>query len=122
MTAFSDLVGQTLACVERSAALDGNDCITFGTVDGKVYEMTHFQDCCEDVRIEDVCGDLQDLVGTPILVAEERTSDKENETDVLSREGTYTFYTLRTIKGSVDIRFYGCSDYYSEEVDFHQIK
>lgn len=83
----------------------------------RTFKMFHHQDCCECVYIEDVNGDFMDLIGSPILVAEER----EAENVEAAESGTWTFYTLRTVKGSVDIRWNGESNgYYSESVDFFE--
>lgn len=72
----------------------------------------------------DIVGDIEDLIGSPILLAEEITHDNinPNGVDVPKNQDsfTWTFYKLSTIKGSVTIRWYGKSNgcYYSEEVKF----
>lgn len=92
---------------------DYMDHITFYRKDGKALTFYHSQDCCESVYIEDINGILSDLVETPILLAEERT--EYNETAY--GDECWTFYTFRTIKGSVDVRWYGSSNgYYSTSV------
>ena len=119
MAKISDLLGKTLTACEKI----GDDVIKFTCDDGKVYNMYHEQDCCECVSIEDINGDLQDLVGRPITLAEETTSS-ENPDGVTKEYQdcfTWTFYKLATIKGYVDIRWYGESNgYYSESVDFKE--
>lgn len=76
---------------------DNDTYIRFYRKDGKIVTMRHHQDCCEDARINDINGDLESLVNSTIWIAEERVN-LENDSE------TWTFYTLRTIKGSVDIR------------------
>jgi len=131
---LKELVGKTLTEVVLDKQ---NDTIKFVADTGEQYLMHHEQNCCERVSIDDICGDLQDLVGTPILVAEEvsnkmfeedwkrREQEKVEEADSkdefywLSDSYTWTFYKLATINGYVDIRWYGESNgYYSERVDF----
>jgi hypothetical protein len=103
------------------------DRIYFEDADGNEYMLHHRSDCCEDVRVEDVIGDLDDLVGAPILMAEEVTYECEDPPDVPAKDGerdsfTWTFYKLATLKGYVTIRFYGESNgYYSEAVDFDRV-
>ena len=119
------LKGLTLS----SVSTDGNEEILFETVDGDIYKMYHSQDCCESVYIESIVGDLEDLVGEEILVAEAN----ENLFDILKNTGndddngddsyTWTFYKFATRKGYVDIRWYGSSNgYYSESVDFVKVQ
>lgn len=85
--------------------------------DGLTFEFYHRQDCCEDVRIEDICGDLSDLCDTPLLVAEEVTQSNTEDTRGLS--SSWTFYKFATVKGSVTVRWLGESNgCYSERVDF----
>jgi hypothetical protein len=117
---ISELLGKTLASVTVN---DNKDEIRFATDDGKTYLMWHEQACCEGVSIESIVGDLSDLVGSPILRAEESSSD-ERPADVPTPEWTpdsetWTFYKFATAKGYVDIRWHGESNgYYSESVDF----
>lgn len=114
---INTLVGKTLISVTGKKG--GNE-IVFETTDGEKYKLYHYQDCCEAVYVEDICGDLEDLVGTPIVTADENSKKGENsDWDTF----TWTFYNIRTIKGTVTIRFYGTSNgYYSERVDFVRVK
>jgi hypothetical protein len=107
------LKGKTLA----SLVDEGNE-LVFKTTDGETYRMYHEQDCCESVVLEDVVGDLEDLVGSEILVAEE--VEGESPADFEAYESyTWTFYKFATRKGYVDLRWLGQSNgYYSEGVSF----
>lgn len=125
---FSFLKGKTITSIEGLEKGSGR--VVFKTACGLICKMYHNQDCCESVEIDDVCGDIADLIGSPILVVEENTSN-DNPSDVIAdnplyddmleyqESFTWTFYKLATRKGYVDIRWYGESNgYYSESVDF----
>jgi hypothetical protein len=125
---INELVGKTLT--EIKCNKQGGK-IVFITQDDVVYKMFHIQDCCESVVIEDINGDLEDLINTPILVAEEVSNYEplsENEiklTKDASEYGscTWTFYKLATKNGYVTIRWFGESNgYYSESVDFIKLE
>jgi len=97
------------------------DSIVFVTSDGKQYQMYHEQDCCESVYLEDICGDINDLIDTPILQAEESTNHNEHPSGVVKdyppESFLWTFYRITTMKGQVVLRWYGESNgYYSESV------
>jgi len=127
---FEDLLGKTLVRAEQVDFL-GDDEIRFETVEGDEFKLYHSQDCCESVSVESIVGDLSDLVGSPILMAEEVTHSGGDGDSADWPEGvakdyepesyTWTFYKLATIKGGVTIRWFGSSNgYYSESVSFAQ--
>lgn len=125
---FSILHGKTLVEHEVINNTEENDAIKFTFSDGTQYSMHHEQDCCEHVHIEDISGDLDDLIGNPLLIADQRLSgnyDEDNLTKCLDdyeESYTWTFYTFATIKGYVDIRWYGSSNgFYSESVGLYTI-
>jgi hypothetical protein len=110
-----------VACrvVTSGAPHDFADEIRFTSTCGRTFLLHHHQDCCENVCIEDIAGDVEDLVGSPILMAEEATSVAEVEHE----SGTWTFYKFATNKGYVTIRWLGTSNgYYSESVDFEEVE
>jgi len=93
----------------------GSRRIVFKTSNG-VFLMYHDQDCCEDVRVDDVVGKA-DLVGAVVLDLIEKISK-----ECVNTSCTWTFYTLKTNKGYTDIKWYGESNgYYSESVDFVEV-
>lgn len=127
------LLGKTLTDVSVNR---DQDQIIFTCEDGVQYRMYHSQDCCESVTIEDINGDINDLIGSPITLAEEVASSElspaqQVEKTKAEEEGrcyyedesfTWTFYKLATVKGYVDIRWYGASNgYYSESVDVVEV-
>lgn len=121
MAEFKDLLGKTFTSVVNH--LDEE--LIFTVSENEKYMLYHEQGCCEQVTIEDIVGDLDDLVGSPILIAEESISDtnpEEYKHDEYQDSFTWTFYKLATVKGYVTIRWYGESNgYYSESVDFAAI-
>jgi hypothetical protein len=115
MENFADLKGRILIKITGEA---GDDEMRLYVTDTNYVRMYHQQDCCENVSIEDIVGDLDDLIGTPLLMVEEVSNVDEPEIGEYNDSFTWTYYRFRTIKGSVDIRWYGSSNgYYSENVD-----
>jgi hypothetical protein len=151
---FADLLGKTLTDIkvkkddgddritftydngETYSLYHSDDRITFTCDNGETYSLYHSQDCCEYVHIEDICGDVPDLIGNPLLLAEEASSRNDESTpegyayswassmgvDHGGESNTWTFYKLATINGCVTIRWHGSSNgYYSESVDFIKV-
>lgn len=66
---FSELVGKTLKSIENK----GEE-IRFNTTDGETFRQVYYEDCCASCSVEEIHGDLEDLVGVPIWIAEEVSS------------------------------------------------
>lgn len=116
---ISEIIGKTIIKIEKT-----NDSLVFYTQDNLVYKMFHDQVCCESVTLEDIWGDLDDLLDSPITMAEEvsNSDDKLDRIDEIYDSFTWTFYKLATVKGYVTLRWLGESNgYYSESVSFEKI-
>lgn len=74
----------------------------------------HTKDCCEEVWLDDVCGDIDDLGGHITSCSLVTNSYLDHNDDHV----TWSFYVIETEQGGVTLRFCGTSNgYYSEEVD-----
>ena len=77
--------------------------LIFYCEDGSKYKMYHEQDCCENVSIEDICDDLNDLIGVPVLMAEEIFKEQEL-TPLGEYDNSYTWFIIKYIIISQKIR------------------
>ena len=111
---IEDMVGKVFTRVSGGV---GDLELVFETASER-FVFFHHQDCCEDVDIDDIVGDLEDLVGEPLLVAEEVTGETPVDFNEADHESvTWTFYKFATRQGYVDVRWLGKSNgYYGEGV------
>lgn len=125
MTDFNELVGKTIVSITGMQV--GSEDVRVVCSDGTKYMMVPVERSygCVTCRvtIEDVAGDVQDLIGNPILLAEEVSSDstppEPDPRDYMYCSNSWTFYKFATINGSVTLRWLGESNgHYSESVDF----
>ena len=120
MPRFSELKGKTLISLEVKK-IEDEDQVEIKTLCGKKYLMLHYEDCCEHVFVEDIAGDISDILNREILIAEEVSADASSNSG--DESGTWTFYKLDTHYGGITIRWMGESNgYYSEEVSFIEVK
>lgn len=119
---ISEMVGKTFVSISGKV---GDDRMDFRTKDGSGVSFYHSQNCCESVDIEDIAGDLNDLLECPLLKAECRTSSENPEGVNPEYQDSFTwpFYEFATVKGSVTVRWYGSSNgYYGEKVAVAEIQ
>lgn len=88
INAFANMVGVTM--VKVTGHEQGSESMTFHAEDGRRFVFYHLHDYCESVYIEDFCGDVEDLIGSPFLLAEEVSSAaREARLDRLSSNHTF---------------------------------
>ena len=111
---IGDMVGRVFTSVTQ----DGETMVFENATER--FRFFHYQDCCESVHIDDIVGDLSDLVGEPLLMAEEVSGEAPVEFDAMNHEMVeWTFYKFATRRGYVDVRWMGESNgYYSTSVNF----
>ena len=121
--AFDQVIGITLSEVRQ--AEKGSSAIMLLSACGRAFSMHHNDLCSEEVSLDDVEGDISDIVGSPITLAEKTTSPdtpEDAQDRLMQLSQTWTFYRIGTAKGLVVLRWFGESNgYYSEEVDFVEI-
>ena len=117
VTIIDELLGQVAKAVKNHRYEE----LIFELENGKTARFYHEQDCCESVSIEEIHGDLNDLVGHEIVQAEFVFEDV-NLKDSFDT-ATWTFFKFATNRGSVTVRWYGTSNgYYSEAVDLEWLE
>lgn len=125
---FSELIGKTIINITK---LFDDSLLIIICSDGEVFELQHFPTCCEGSYLQDICGDLEDILVSPIVLAEESTkevTEEEISTQVDTERSigpcyNWTFYKLATIKGSVTLRFLGDNNgCYSTKVELKRIR
>ncbi len=101
---FNCLLGKKIKKIKKI----NDDEIRFYTKNAE-YRMYGDQECCENIYIDDICGDFKNIVKQEILLA------NESFQPCFSNTLGWTFYNLATIKGTVTITWKGKanSPYYS---------
>ena len=110
---WTEFIGKTITNIKKVHS----DELHFEFNDGGSLKMFHEQDCCEEVYIEDIIGDLEGLYNSPITMFEQ--TSKYGTVKSWGDTATWTFYKIATVKGYVTLRWLGTSNgYYSEKVNF----
>lgn len=117
---FFELKGQIIESI--TGLTEGNDEVVITTNIGK-YRLYHLQDCCEEVLINKVIGNVSDLVGEVIFAEEDAgANDPGWFNEKFYDSHTWTKYVLKTDNASLEFWFLGTSNgYYGEDVIFVKI-
>lgn len=78
----------------------GSQEVYFECEDGTKYFLYHYQVCSEKVYIEEIAGNINDIIGCKINIADVVTSGNSNIF-------LQTFFTLSSDKGSLIFRWIG---------------
>ena len=112
MSDLEKIIGATI--LEVNGCVRDSKSVSFIT-DRGTLRLLHHQDCCERVYLADTNGDTEDLIGGVVSIAEERSNQKGGRGEDRIK---YTFYSIRTTNGDLDLRWIGRDNgYYSVSVD-----
>ena len=120
---FSDLKGKSLKKITINTR---DNYVLFDCEDTTSYILQHIQESNEEVVIEDTLGDLDDLIGTPLLLAKEINRYykhiKSKKLTMAQRISAWSYYQLDTVKGTADIRWCGtCNGYYTNTARLYRV-
>lgn len=116
---FNILIGKTIS---RIVVCKDPAFVYFYTNDGNYILHYKFVCSCTVGYVEDICGDLGDLIGVPVLSASFESNVNEFKPDDEHDHGTYwNFYKISTVKGYVTIRYdVSSNEFYGFEVSFEE--
>ena len=115
---LKSIINQTITDIV--GANENSDRVEFTLENGKKISMYHSQDCCESVGVEYIEGDINCIIGTPVIEAYEDNEEPKNWDDA-PESYTWTSFTFITEKGKAVIRWLGVSNgYYSESVEVYE--
>jgi len=107
---FTELVGKTFEQV-----LVTDDEIYFINKERIDYKLYHDRECCEAVYIESIDGDIQKHLPQHEVLEARESYNRSNEPPENMNAGdidsyTWSFYTIRTMRDTFTIRFFGSSN------------
>lgn len=112
---IKELVGKTLTHIDVD---EENNIIMLTTDDGKQLVMSHKQECCEMVRIEDTRGDWNSLLNNPLIEVSVDTESWRDETDWNDEDKLDTIFTFKVTDATVINKWHGSSNgCYSTDVE-----
>lgn len=111
---FFELIGKTIISLDET---------NIETSDGAKYYFYHEQDCCETVDLYKIKGNIDDILNSPVTLAEEDGAAPECWKPEYVESYTFSNYFLETVKGRLEIYFLGESNgYYGESMNFYKVK
>jgi len=111
---FFELKGQIIISIEDDSIIT--------TSTGDKYEIYHSQDCCESVSHYKTIGNLSDIIGYPITLAEEDNCDPDWYDGKYSDSHTWSAFFLETQHGRLELWFLGESNgWYGETMEFQKL-
>lgn len=91
--------------------------VTFEFTNGEKATFMHYQDCCEDVHLADILGDIKSLIGAPLTYAKIATNQ---HSEGICESTTETYYIFKTDNDPCGVTFLWRGEsngWYSEDVD-----